>query len=311
MFWREAAPRFAALLDEHARTGTPLPGEMIKGRTCAAVSYLAGTTGASNTQAGNALRRARLPAGSTAPLGTPVTGQLRGKPWTGPISYHQAPALALRLSAACLIVVAYLSGLRPAEILHLQPGCCPAPDGNGTGPVRYRLHGVKFKAARNDDGTPAPDGETRQWTVIPPVHTAIGILEQLTATSQLFPLQPHWLNGAPRPPRRRPEAFRYQAKPDVTSMTRSLQDHPNAVAGRRCRNTAEPSGELSFPGIRASSDGEEGRPAGLGGEPGQGGGAVLCTHAALEGDRVVPAGAEGVGDCLQVAGPVGKDQAVG
>ena len=39
--------------------------------------------------------------------------------------------------------------------------------------------------------------------------------------------------------------FRYQAKPDVTSMTRSLQDHPNAVAGRRCRNTAEPSGELS------------------------------------------------------------------
>ena len=28
-------------------------------------------------------------------------------------------------------------------------------------------------------------------------------------------------------------------------MTRSLQDHPNTVAGRRCRNTAEPSGELS------------------------------------------------------------------
>jgi hypothetical protein len=28
-------------------------------------------------------------------------------------------------------------------------------------------------------------------------------------------------------------------------MTRSMQDHPNAFAGRRCRNTAEPSGELS------------------------------------------------------------------
>ena len=39
--------------------------------------------------------------------------------------------------------------------------------------------------------------------------------------------------------------FRYQAKPDVTSMTRSLQDHPNAVAGRWFRNTAELSGELS------------------------------------------------------------------
>jgi hypothetical protein len=202
----DAAPRLAALLDEHARTGTPLPGETVKGRTSAAVSYLAGKTGASITQAGNALRRAQLPVGSAAPLGTPVTGQLRGKPWTGPISYHQAPALALRLSAACLIVVAYLSGLRPAEILHLQPGSCPAPGDDGTGPVRYRLHGLKFKAACNDDGTPAPDGEARQWTVIPPVHTAIGILEQLTATSHLFPLQPYWLNGAPRPPRRRPEA---------------------------------------------------------------------------------------------------------
>lgn len=202
----DAAPRLTALLDEHARTGTLLPGEMVKGRDCAAVSYLAGKTGASITQAGNALRRARLPAGSTAPLGTRVTGQLRGKPWTGPISYHQAPALALRLSAACLIVVAYLSGLRPAEILHLQPGSCPAPDDDGTGTIRYRLHGLKFKAARNHDGTPATDGEPRQWTVIPPVRTAIGILEQLTATSHLFPLRPPWLNGAPRPLRRRPEA---------------------------------------------------------------------------------------------------------
>jgi hypothetical protein len=198
----QASSRLAALLDEYARAGTPLPGETVKGRACAAVSYLAGTTGASLAQAGNALRRAGLPAGGTAPLGTPVTGQLRGKPWTGPVSYHQAPALALRLSAACQIVVAYLSGLRPAELLHLQPGCCPEPADDGTGPVRYRLQGLKFKAARNDDGTPAPDGQARQWTVIPPVHTAIGILEQLTATSHLFPLRPHWLNGAPRPPRR-------------------------------------------------------------------------------------------------------------
>lgn len=59
---------------------------------------------------------------------------------------------------------------------------------------------------RNDDGIPAADGEARQWTVIPPVRTTIGILEQLTATSHLFPLRPHWLNGASRPPRRRPAA---------------------------------------------------------------------------------------------------------
>jgi hypothetical protein len=39
--------------------------------------------------------------------------------------------------------------------------------------------------------------------------------------------------------------FRYQAKQDVTSMARSLQDRANAVAGRWFRNTAELSGELS------------------------------------------------------------------
>ena len=39
--------------------------------------------------------------------------------------------------------------------------------------------------------------------------------------------------------------FRNQAKPDATSMARSLQDQPNAAAGRWFRNTAELSGELS------------------------------------------------------------------
>ena len=38
---------------------------------------------------------------------------------------------------------------------------------------------------------------------------------------------------------------RYQAKPDVTPVTRSLRDQPNATAGRWLRNTAELSGELS------------------------------------------------------------------
>jgi hypothetical protein len=67
----------------------------------------------------------------------------------------------------------------------------PRTGGDGTGPVRYRLHGVKFKAARDGDETPAPDGEARQWTVIPSVRTAIGILEQLTLTGHLFSLRPH------------------------------------------------------------------------------------------------------------------------
>ena len=202
----DAAARLAALIDEHARTGTPLPGETIKGRRSAACSYIAGVTGASLTQAHNAIRRARLPVADTAPLDIPITGTVHGRPWLSHISYHQAQALALRLAAACLVVVSYLSGQRPAEVLNLRTGCCPAPEDDGTGTVRYRLHGQHFKGVRDSDGTPAPGGAARQWTVIPPVHTAIGILEQLTTTGHLFPLRPAWLDSASKRPRRRPPA---------------------------------------------------------------------------------------------------------
>jgi hypothetical protein len=203
----DAAARLAGLLDEHARTGTPLAGETVKGRRSAACSYLAGLTGASIKQAQNAVRRAGLPVGESAPLDIAITGTVHGRPWISRISYHQAQALAVRLAAACLVVVAYLSGLRPAEVLHLNTGCCPEPEDDGAGTLRYRLHGHHFKGVRNPDGTPAHEGAARQWTVIPPVHTAIGILEQLTTTRHLFPLHPVWMDGASARPRRNPPAL--------------------------------------------------------------------------------------------------------
>ena len=202
----DAAARLAALLDEHARAGTPLPGETIKGRRSAACSYIAGVTGVSLTQAHNAIRRAQLPVADAALLDIAITGTVHGTPWLSHTSYHQAQALALRLAAACLVVVSYLSGQRPAEVLHLRAGCCPAPEDDGAGAVRYRLHGHHFKGVRDAGGAQAPGGAARQWTVIPPVHTAIRILEQLTTTVYLFPLRPAWLDGASRRPRRRSPA---------------------------------------------------------------------------------------------------------
>ena len=173
-----------------------------------------------------------------------------------PISYHQAPALALRLHAACLIVVAYLSGLRPAELLHLQPGSCPAPGDDGTGPVRYRLHGVKFKAARNDDGTPAPGGEARQWTVIPPVHTAIGILEQLTATEPPVPapaaLAERRTARSPAPTRGIPRRQQGQAAPHRPG------DHHRG--GQRAHRRVHHLGQRLRPRARAGQRDDPGRP---------------------------------------------------
>ncbi len=184
-------------------TGTPLRGEHVKGRLSIVVSYLAATTAASYVQTGNALRRRTgLPVADGAPLDVEISGTLHGQPWATHINYSEAPLLAMRLTAACLIVVTYLSGVRPAEALHLRVGCCPDPTDTGPGTHRYRLHGDTFKGARTSDGQPAPDGAPHQWTVIPSVHTAVRVLERLTTTDFLFPLRPAWLRGV-TPVRRR------------------------------------------------------------------------------------------------------------
>jgi hypothetical protein len=191
-----AGARLRALLDEHARTGSPLPGGHAGNSHRAARSYLAAITGGSLSQASNILRDyGRLPVAGPALLDVPVTGLVHGKPWTSGIGYHEAQELAMCLATACLIVVTYLSGLRPAEALHLRTGCCPAPAPDHARTVRYTLAGDYFKGATTGDGTPAPDGAPRQWTVIPPVHTAVMVLEQLTTTQFLFPLRPAWPAG--------------------------------------------------------------------------------------------------------------------
>jgi len=45
-------------------------------------------------------------------------------------------------------------------------------------------------------------------------------------------------------------------------------------------------------------------------ESSEGGGAGFGAHAAAQDDRVVASGAKGVGDAVEVCGPLGKDQAV-
>jgi hypothetical protein len=65
-----------------------------------------------------------------------------------------------------------------------------------------------------------------------------------------------------------------------------------------------------FPGVRAGGYGEQRRPVGLPGEPGDGCGPGLRARAAAQDHGIVPELAEGVGYFLQVAGPVGEDEAV-
>ena len=178
-----------------------LPGGTARGRPGLAVLYLAGRFGTSLrhvTYEAAKHRQGKFQLSTGTPLSTPVRGLLHGKPWKPSIDFHEAPVLMTRLATACLVVVAYLSGARPAEALELRAGCCPEPADDGAGALRYELHGLFFKGARNAEGRPAPAGAPRKvpWTVVPPVARAVRALERVVEGPLLFPADAPWTTGA-------------------------------------------------------------------------------------------------------------------
>lgn len=136
--------------------------------------------------AGKLLLDSGLPIADDAYLDTPVTGLVDGSPWHhGPFRYHQIRHMARHLSTACLIVIAYLSGARPGEVLNLRRGCIEHDVTNDM----WLMRGVFFKNAVDTDGNKIPAGMERRdpWVVIKPVATAVAILERLHHHPLLFP----------------------------------------------------------------------------------------------------------------------------
>lgn len=179
-----------------------LPGGIARGRRGIAAQYLAGLFDTSERHVeyeATKYRRSNVSVGLDAPLASPVNGVIHGRGWKPHINFHEAPLLMTRLATAALIVILYLSGVRPGEALELQVGCCPDPIDDGTGSIRYQLHGLFFKGARNPDGTPARGGVPREmpWTVVPPVADAIRVLERIVDGPLLFPTNPPWITGTP------------------------------------------------------------------------------------------------------------------
>ncbi|MEA5456526.1 hypothetical protein SPF06_17505 [Sinomonas sp. JGH33] len=119
-------------------------------------------------------------------LTTRCTAQLDGRLWHGPfIAWEEAIPLAVHLQTACFIVIAYLSGMRPGEVLNLQRGCHnenPRTD-------MHELHGTRWKSARNREGAKIPEGQIRQnpWIVHPMAARAVDVLEDLHSMDLLFP----------------------------------------------------------------------------------------------------------------------------
>jgi integrase len=145
-----------------------------------------------HSRAAQLLLTSGLPIADDAYLDTPITAQLDSAPWhDGPIRYSDARLLARHLSTACLVVIAYLSGARPGEVLNLRRGCIEHDVTNEL----WLMSGVFFKNAVDANGNKLPAGRTRRdpWVVVQPVADAVAALERLHDQDLLFPtsIEPH------------------------------------------------------------------------------------------------------------------------
>ncbi|MFE9394762.1 integrase [Streptomyces flavidovirens] len=167
----------------------PVPTVQRHGKPAFAVTYIAGLTGASKSQVQHALdadpRWSEIKDTQPGPCPLPVrfTGVIDSKPWTEAIDFSDAGVLIRHLGTAAFIVIAYLTGMRPGEVLGLRSGCCP-----DAGSGRHLIHGHEFKTARDEHGNHLSRGLPRAvpWVAIPPVVTAIRVLERMVPPGALL-----------------------------------------------------------------------------------------------------------------------------
>lgn len=189
--------RMTAYLNRLRKHGGTLPGYVgpngtlvINWRHIARI--LGCTESVRHTASGRKAIESGIPVADGAYLDTPATGRLEGRLWRPDgITFHEAPRLARLLSTACFVIIAYLSGARPGEVLNLRRGCVE----HDTASDVWLMNGRHYKNAVDADGNKLPAGAPRRdpWVVIAAVARAVAVLERLHPHPLLFPnrITPH------------------------------------------------------------------------------------------------------------------------
>ncbi|WP_405801107.1 integrase [Streptomyces halstedii] len=172
----------------------PLPATEHAGKIAFARAYVMGITGASGNQVDwmrrlHGLAKAAADRPGPCPLPMPVTGRVHGRLWREQIDFNEAAELKRHLGTAGFIVLSYLTGMRPGEVLGLRSGCCPDPQPDADGKVgRHLIRGHEFKTARDEDGNHQSAGVEREvpWVAIAPVVNAIRVLERMVPAGHLL-----------------------------------------------------------------------------------------------------------------------------
>ncbi|MGW0962212.1 integrase [Streptomyces gelaticus] len=171
-----------------------LPSSMNQGRPSVARQYIGGVTGASRHDLEWAVQKYNLVTKASqrpgpCPLDTPVTGLVNGQPWREKIDFYEVSSLRRHLGTAAFIILSYLTGMRPDEVLGLRSGCCPDPTPSPDGSVgRHLIRGHEYKTATDEDGNYATSGAERDvpWVAITPVVRAIRVLERMVLAGHLL-----------------------------------------------------------------------------------------------------------------------------
>ena len=177
--------RWRRYLDGLRAGGGTLPGRLFGGRVVIAREYVAAQAGVGGKIVAPPYG---VPIELGVPLGIEITGLMAGRPWMDDIDFYEVDNLVRNLATACLLTIAYITGMRGKEARALERGCCHRVDRGKDLPPGYEISGRKFKVAdRGGNWIPGGQERDRPWPGIVPVPEAIALMERLHGSALLFP----------------------------------------------------------------------------------------------------------------------------
>jgi len=175
--WVQTALR--VYLDEMERTSTPLPNS-IRRKGWPSLTAIGSDTGLTKLQLARHRKEIQRTAAKVGVefkgLNVPIAkNPLTGQPWypkpLDPIDVHIIRAQVL---AACIIVIAYLTGMRESEVLSIRPAQDLITEEADDGRLRYLIRSRVHKKR-------APGGDEAQWATIKAAHDAVRAIAAVEA----------------------------------------------------------------------------------------------------------------------------------
>ncbi|MEU2992880.1 integrase [Streptomyces sp. NPDC001758] len=217
--------RIARYVTRCRREGTPLPGHRTQNGqrdiNFSAIQRMLHVFTFTAKQK-RTLREPGLPIAADSYVGQ-ITGMIDGRPWQdSPIAVSELRNLIRVVAAACFVVICYLSGARPGEVLNLRPGCRDIDEETGELLIVGRRGKGYDRASLPELPETEEEADQRLWVVVAPVHDAIALLESLGDYPFLFPASFTNAHTA------RPNDFNARQS---ESITRDLEDFVEWING--------------------------------------------------------------------------------